>query len=527
MLDNHLLALLVRHWPVVAVVSLTAVFLLRNKFWKGLNKYPGHPLAGYSNWWRLWDVRKRNHHWTTLALHRKHGDVVRLGPNVLSFADPKAIQQIYGLNKGVSKSDFYPVQGAVANGRRLLSLFSTTDEGFHAKHRRCVNNAFAMSSLVNYEPLVTSTLTYWLDRTEELYASTDQSCNFSQWLQFFAFDVIGEITWSKRLGFVEGNTDVDNIISFLRRFFDYVAPVGQMPVLDSLLWKNPIVLFAQRIGLDKRVHPVTLFAMKRSHERASQVEKIKRFGLSADEKANPQGIDLLSRFAQASHDHAFMDDTRILATCTSIIFAGSETTAISLAAIFYFLAHHPSVYTALLHELDTAARTGTIAPRPDKTVSWSEAQQLPYLDAVIQESLRLHPAPGLILERVVPPQGMHILDHFIPGGTIIGCNPWVVQRHASLFGPDPDAFRPERWLHVPPHALRSMKAAMLLFGAGSRTCIGKNISLLEIYKLVPSFLRRFEVQLDVPGAQWTTHNAWFVGQRGFTTRFRTRHSVDS
>lgn len=104
-------------------------------------------------------------------------------------------------------------------------MFSTTDEDFHAKYRRCVNNAFAMSSLVNYEPLVTSTLTYWLDRTEELFASTGDSCNFSQWLQFFAFDVIGDLTWSKRLGFVEGNKDVDNIIGFLGKFFDYVAPV--------------------------------------------------------------------------------------------------------------------------------------------------------------------------------------------------------------------------------------------------------------------------------------------------------------
>lgn len=123
------------------------------------------------------------------------------------------------------QSDFYPVQGAVANGKPLLSLFSTTDEDFHAKYRRCVNNAFAMSSLVNYEPLVNSTLTYWLDKTEELFASTGRSCNFSQWLQFFAFDVIGDLTWSKRLGFVEGNKDVDNIIEFLGKFFDYVAPV--------------------------------------------------------------------------------------------------------------------------------------------------------------------------------------------------------------------------------------------------------------------------------------------------------------
>lgn len=82
-----------------------------------------------------------------------------------------------------------------------------------------------MSSLVNYEPLVSSTLTYWLDKTDDMFASTGQSCNFSQWLQFFAFDVIGDLTWSKRLGFVEGNRDVDNIIGFLGKFFDYVAPV--------------------------------------------------------------------------------------------------------------------------------------------------------------------------------------------------------------------------------------------------------------------------------------------------------------
>lgn len=118
------------------------------------------------------------------------------------------------------------MQAAVANGKTLFSLFSTPDEDFHAKYRRCVNNAFAMSSLVNYEPLVNSTLTYWLDKTEEMFANTRQSCNFSQWLQFFAFDVIGDLTWSKRLGFVEGNKDVDNIIEFLGKFFDYVAPVS-------------------------------------------------------------------------------------------------------------------------------------------------------------------------------------------------------------------------------------------------------------------------------------------------------------
>ncbi len=295
-----------------------------------------------------------------------------------------------------------------------------------------------------------------------------------------------------------------------------------MPILDRLLWKNPVSLFLQRIGLDKRIHPVTLFALNRSNERAGQVEKIKRHGLSDDEKANPRGIDLLSKFAQASHDHPFMDDNRILSTCTSMIFAGSETTAISLSAIFYYLVQHPHVHSKLLAELDAAVADGTIESRPDKTVSWLEAQKLPYLDACIQESFRLHPAPGLILERVVPPQGMEILDIFIPGGIIVGCNPWVVHRRSEIYGFDVDAFRPERWIDAEPDKLKEMKGAMLHFGAGARTCIGKNISLLEIYKVVPSFLRRFEIELECPSSGNKMHNAWFVSQKDFNTRFRPR-----
>jgi len=102
MLANEIVPLLVQYWPLV-LATTTIAYLLNNKYWNGLNKYTGHWAAGYTNWWRLWDVSKHNHQWTNLALHRKHGDIVRLGPNVLSFADPKAIKAIYGLNKGVTK----------------------------------------------------------------------------------------------------------------------------------------------------------------------------------------------------------------------------------------------------------------------------------------------------------------------------------------------------------------------------------------------------------------------------------------
>lgn len=91
-----------RHWPTALAIALVA-FFARNYFNRGLNKYPGPFLAALTNWWRFFDVYGRRPDITHIALHRKYGDIVRLGPNVLSFADPKAIKVIYGLNKGFVK----------------------------------------------------------------------------------------------------------------------------------------------------------------------------------------------------------------------------------------------------------------------------------------------------------------------------------------------------------------------------------------------------------------------------------------
>ena len=520
MLVAEISPLLRTYWPVLAL-GIIAAYLLSNKYYNGLNKYPGHPLAAYTNWWRFFENLTRKTEKTHIALHRKHGDIVRLGPNVLSFADPRAIKTIYGLNKGMTKSDFYPVQQAVAKGVRLQSLFSTKNEDYHAKYRRCVNNAFAMSSLVGYEPLVDSTTDTFIEQTQQRYCDTGKSCNFSRWLQFFAFDVIGDLTWSKRLGFVERDQDVDGIVKFIGGFLDYAGTIGQMPFLDLILEKNVLKLQLQRWGISKTVFPVTKFAQTQSAARAGEMEKIKQNGRLDEESG--RGVDLLMKFTQAQHDHPeFMTDNQVLSSCTSMIFAGSETTAISLSSIFYNLVKHPRVYKKLMDELDQAAQNGTITEREHGKVGWAESQKLPYLDAVIQEAFRVHPAAGLILERVVPPQGINILGEQIPGGTIVGCNAWVLHRRPEVFGKDVETFRPERWLEAKPDRLREMKATMFQFGAGARTCIGRNISLLEIYKLVPTFLRNFEIALEKPDDEWKTHNAWFVRQLDFNTVFKRR-----
>ena len=86
-----------------------------------------------------------------------------------------------------------------------------------------------MSTLVNFEPLVDSTSTAFLEQLQRRYADrTDASgiCDFGTWLQYYAFDVIGELTYSKRLGFVDHGVDVDHIIKNLEWLLNYVAVVS-------------------------------------------------------------------------------------------------------------------------------------------------------------------------------------------------------------------------------------------------------------------------------------------------------------
>jgi cytochrome P450 len=211
--------------------------------------------------------------------------------------------------------------------------------------------------------------------------------------------------------------------------------------------------------------------------------------------------DLLSKFLAAREARPdFMTDTLVQTMAVSMAFAGSETTAISLSSVFYFLLKNPSSLARLLAELDDAGREGRFSDYETGLVTWHESQTLPYLDACVKEAFRLHPAPGLPMERIVPEGGLEIAGHKVTGGTIVGCNAWVIHRNEEIFGEDVEAYRPERWLpeegkdkSAEEQRIKMMNGTMLQFGMGSRTCIGKNISLLEIYKLVPSMLRRFAV----------------------------------
>ena len=169
---------------------------------------------------------------------------------------------------------------------------------------------------------------------------------------------------------------------------------------------------------------------------------------------------------------------------TSNIFAGSDTTAISTRAIIYHLLKNLSCKAKLVAELDAAREQGKLS----FPVSLAQADSLPYLQAVMYEALRLHPAVGMSLPRVSPSTGATIAGKFIPAGTTVGANPWVIHRDPQVFGDDVETFRPERWVEKSESESQDggkggygdMQRYFFAFGSGARMCLGRNISWMEM-----------------------------------------------
>lgn len=154
------------------------------------------------------------------------------------------------------------------------------------------------------------------------------------------------------------------------------------------------------------------------------------------------------------------------------VFAGSDTTGIALRAAVYFLCKDPRCMQKAVAELDAAHNAGQLST----LISYREAAALPYLNAVLKESIRAHASVGLLLERYVPPEGLPIDGYFLKGGTMVGISPLVVNYNEEIF-PEPTIFKPERWLDASEQQLKIMDSAWELnFGGGARKCVGRHIS---------------------------------------------------
>ncbi|KAI4845223.1 cytochrome P450 [Aureobasidium sp. EXF-8845] len=400
------------------VTACLSAYIIYQRFFHPLASVPGPFWASLTRLWitkHSWDG---DMHRTMIALHEKHGSIVRNGPNEVSIADLSAIKTIYGAGTRFRKSDWY----SVWQGHRKFDLFAERDEKLHGKQRSLISSAYAMTSLKDLEPYVDDTVNRFLDAMSE---RQNQVVDMGKWAQLFAFDVIGEITFSKSFGFMEAQAD-DGSFGQIEGALQSASWIGQMPWL-YWLHDRLMPLIGNRLALNNRHGSLRTLAAK---------EISARMDRGSDRK------DILSKLHAAQKEKAELDDNAVISMATSNIFAGSDTTAISTRAIIYYLLKNPQYKQRLIEEIDDFRRQGKLSD----PVKLSEADSMPYLQAVMYEALRCHPAVGMSLPRVTPAGGATIADTFIPAGTVVGANPWVIHRNKEVYGEDVEDFRPDRWL---------------------------------------------------------------------------------
>jgi len=326
--------------------------------------------------------------------------------------------------------------------------------------------------------------------------------------QYLTLDVISSIGFGRPFGMLAADADVDNIIASSEEALVVgnvfmalgLGRLRQAPVIGRLLCADPRDAsgFGRMLGL--------------CYGWASE-----RWARRADDKRR----DMLASFIR----HGLTEDELKTEAIQQII-AGSDTTAGALRGLFLHIMTNHRVYAKLQHEIDDAVvkqgRASTSSSEEEKgeegtgtdIVTYATAKQLPYLQAVIREGMRVWPPVVNLFPHDVPPGGDTIVvdgkPYFLPGGAEIGHSVRSMQHSKAIFGEDVDAFRPERWLlqgdndQERERLARMARTNDLIFGYGRWQCLGKGVAQMELSKTIFEVFRHFDLAPIHPPSPWKT-----------------------
>ncbi|KAI0508452.1 cytochrome P450 [Xylaria bambusicola] len=448
----------------LALSALICARLLIN--WLRLRKAPGPVLAGSTDLWRAYQQyngRLRN---AICDLHALHGPIVRYGVRSISISDPEVISVVYGSRAGFTTAHSYDVLIGIQNGKEVPSLVSTRDEARHAALRRSVANSFTPTAVLDYESSIDATI-------GELLAAVDKKATFdlSSMILWYTMDAAARFSFGEPLGCLAAEGDVGGSIQLIRDRFNHWGRWSSLPVFERLIYRNPIAMRLKRAP---------------SSMAAAALSKLKSRSLTSIQ-AQP---DLLQKFLNASRDNPRVLDTHgIIGMLMSTISGAGDTTATTIVATLYQLLQHPPELEKVEAEL---------VGLPEVLPAFSDVSKLPYLNAVIKESMRVFPSSTFPIERLVPQGGVTIAGMHFPAGTSIGCLPSAMHRNTKIYGEDAHIFRPERWLTPDKEQLRLMEATHMGFSRGRRVCLGQHVAMMSMKKVIASILLKYKLSLLDP-----------------------------
>jgi cytochrome P450 len=334
----------------------------------------------------------------------------------------------------------------------------TIDGEKHRQQRRAVQPAFHKKRVEGYATVVQQ-------YTQELLKTwhPGDTVDLSLALQELALRIVSKCLFS---------IDLSAQLAPLGKAFDGVigSSTSMAEDLLNIHIDNPITGYGRRMAATRQLDMLiyTLIAQRRDDPHEYNDVLAMLMSAQSGDETTPQ----LSE--KQIHDHIL-----------TFLAAGHETTAISLGWTFYLLSQYPQVRSRLQQEL--RAQLG------DREPGLEDLAQLPYLDWVISEAMRLYP-PAWMQMRFVS-QECELDGVRLPVGTVVIVSQWVMH-HLPEIWQDADIFKPERW--DPAQAQQIPPGAYFPFGGGPRTCIGMPLAQLEARLILASVLQRYAPQ-PVPG----------------------------
>lgn len=270
---SPIITLLISH-PFAVILSSLLLRALYRRYASPLRSYPGPVLASCSRLWKVMSTASGHTHLDHIALHQQYGPVVRIAPNEVSLASPRAARIVLSAGRRFHKTDFYSVFPPPENP----DIFTEIREDVHAAKKRVANVPYSMAAMRQLSPFIDDTIDLFVSRlgefcttppvgggaqggedeavgaaTKETVASAEAAAaaaatageargrvDLGAWLHYFAFDVLGEVAFSRSFGFLAAGCDVENAIRTIDASQTYNGIVGNVPALDRLLRRNPL-----------------------------------------------------------------------------------------------------------------------------------------------------------------------------------------------------------------------------------------------------------------------------------------------
>ncbi|KAB8073437.1 cytochrome P450 [Aspergillus leporis] len=444
-------------------------------FWafSHLRDIPGPPAALLSNFWLLIVCRAGKRYKYVDEAHKRYGPIVRIQPNHVSIADEEAIQTIYGHGTGL-----------------LKSIFTSRDRAEHSRKRKVVAHSFAPQSMRNFEPFIHSWLKVFLKKWDDIADQKAQQDGYANvegrvWLNYLVLDIIGDLAFGAPFGVLENaSEDVKVRISDNKTI--------NLPVITSLTTRSEI---AATVGTLPELRPYLKWIPDPFfHAGVTGMNNLRSLGTAriVDRLNNPPPADrhkdLLERVREGRDDKGEpFGMGELTAEALTVLIAGTDTTSSTFAALMYHVVRTPGVLQKLQAELDAALPADTMVP------SFDQVKTLPYLGAIINESLRHHSSISLGLPREIPQgtQGITIKGRYYPPGTVLSIPIYTVHHLKEVWGPDAEEFRPDRWENLTPR----QKKAFIPFSYGPRACLGRNLAEMELRLITAAWARRYDFVL--------------------------------